>query len=82
LTQLSISSLLPHLIANNVITVDEKKVIEMKERNELKGMDHFLTDVIIKSLKFDIKEIYKRFLLSMEQHGGEDFKRMAEKLGK
>ena len=54
----------------------------MKERNELKGMDHFLTDVIIKSLKLDIKEIYKGFLLSMEQHGGEDFKKMAKNLGK
>jgi len=34
-----------------IATLDEKKVIEKKEQNELKGMEYFLTEVIITSLK-------------------------------
>ena len=58
-----------------------KKMIEKKEQNELKGMDYFLTEVIITSLKVNVKDKYKGFLIAMEQHDNQLFKLTAQKLG-
>ena len=72
---------MPFLLSNSVITLDKKKMIEKNEQNELKGMHYFLTEVIITSLKLNIKDKYKGFLIAMEQHDNQLIKLTAQKLG-
>jgi len=79
---LPILSLLPLLVTNNAITMEEKHIIELKEKNELKGMNYFLCNVIITSLQLNVTEKYKGYLLSMEQHDNSLFNMMAQRLGK
>ena len=79
---LPILPLLPLLLSNNVITLAEKAMIEHKQERELKGMDYFLTEVIMTSLKLKVKDKYKGFLLSMEQHENLLFKIAAQHLGR
>ena len=79
---LLILSLLPLLVTNNVVTMQQKREIEQKEQTELKGMDYFLTNVIITSLQLNVTEKYKGYLLSMEQHDNALFNMMAQRLGK
>ena len=79
---LLILSLLPLLVTNNVVTMQQKREIEQKEQTELKGMDYFLTNVIITSLQLNVTEKYKGYLLSMEQHDNSLFNMMAQRLGK
>ena len=57
-------------------------MIEHKQERELNGMDYFLTEVIMTSLKLKVKDKYKGFLLSMEQHENLLFKIAAQHLGR
>ena len=62
--------------------MDEKKKIERKEQNDLDGMNYFLTEVIDRSLLNKVKDKYKGFLLTMEQHDDSLLRTIAERLGK
>ena len=79
--RLPILTLVPLLLSNEVITLDDKFIIETKEERDLKGMDYFLTGIILPSLKLKVKSKYCGFLLAMEKHEDQLFKVTVRKLG-
>jgi len=82
LVTLPIISLLPSLVANDVITMEEKKRIELKQKNELDGMNYFLSEIIIPSLQLKTTYKYKGFLVTMEEHDDTLLNTIAKKLGR
>ena len=82
LVTLHILPLVPSLLANNVINMDEKRKIEMKEKNELEGMSYFLNQVILPSLHENKMDKYKGFLATMAKHDDSLYQEIAKRLGK
>ena len=68
------------LIAKNVITNQEMKIIDGKIGEE--QMVYLLVDIIIPSLNVDNSEKYKGSLEAMEGSDDSDLKNIAKKLGK
>ena len=80
LTKLKYDALVALLFANDVITNEERKIID-KEIGE-KKMIHLIAEIIIPSLKGNNSVKYKGFLEALEGSDDCDQKLMAEKLGK
>ena len=68
------------LFANDVITANEKTIIEHKVGR--KKMEYLIVEIIISSLKKGFGKKYKSFLKSMEENEDVDLQAMAKKLGK
>jgi len=79
--KLPIKLLLPKLFAKKVVTLEQKKAIENKEKNDLEGMTMLLDDVILPSLKIKFGKKYKGFLEAMEENDDQTLKEMAKRLG-
>jgi len=62
--------------------MEEKKKIELKQKNELDGMNYFLSEIIIPSLQLKTRDKYKGFLITMEEHDDALLKIIAKRLGK
>ena len=67
------------LFARDVITNDEKTIIDAKTGRE--KMMFLITDIIIRSLKLNFCKKYKGFLEAMEKSDDSDLRSTAEKLG-
>ena len=80
LIKLPIKSMLPQLYCNKVITEGQKKKIEVKEL-ESDGMQCFLDEVLILSLKLDMSEIYNKFIKILEDSDDLIQRGMAKKIG-
>ncbi|XP_065905030.1 uncharacterized protein [Dysidea avara] len=80
LVTLHILPLVPSLLANNVINMDEKRKIEMKEKDELERMSYFLNQVILPSLQENKMDKYKGFLVTMAKHDDSLYQEIARKL--
>ena len=79
--KLPIKLLLPKLFAKKVVTLEQKKIIANKEKNDLEGMTAFLDDIILPSLEAKFSEKYKGFLEAMEENDDQTLKEMAKRLG-
>ena len=68
------------LFANDVITANEKTIIEHEVGH--KKMEYLIVKIIIPSLKKGFGKKYKSFLKSMEKNEDVDLQAMAKQLGK
>ena len=75
----SIASLLAKLFAKDVITSEEKEMID--QTLPLKRMEYFLDNIIIPSIIYNGTAKFKAFLEVMEQSGDPLLIDMANKLG-
>ena len=80
LTKLKYNAMMGSLLAEDVITYDERKIINEKIGAE--KMDYLIVDIIIPSLKVKNHKKYKGFLKAMENSEDGDLKDMAKRLGK
>ena len=78
LTKLNYDAMMGSLIAEDVITDEERKIID-KETGARK-MTYLILDIIIPSLK--IRSTYQGFLKAMEDSEDGDLVKMAKTLGK
>ena len=81
LTKLPINSILGALLAEKVITPEEKEIMEETKTREKARMEYLLDKVITRSLSINVGIKYKKFLEVMENSGNVDFTSMAAKLG-
>ena len=81
LVYLSITNLLPKLISKEVITLDEKRIINIKQL-ETEKMTYILDDVIIPSLKLNFGNKYNGFVASLKESRDIAAMKVAERLGK
>ena len=80
LTKLNYDAMMASLIAEDVITDEERKIID-KETGARK-MTYLILDIIIPSLKIKNYKKYQGFLKAMEDSEDGDLVKMAETLGK
>ena len=80
LSKLNYNAMKTLLIAKNVITNQEMRIIDGKIGEE--QMVYLLVDKIIPSLNVNNSEKYKGFLEAMEGSDDSDLKNIAKKLGK
>ena len=80
LTKLNYDAMMGSLIAEDVITDEERKIID-KETGARK-MTYLILDIIIPSLKIKNCKKYQGFLKAMEDSEDGDLVKMAETLGK
>ena len=79
LTTLKYNAMMGSLYAKDVITDNERKIIDLKIGEE--KMMYLILDIIIPSLRLDNFNKYKGFLKAMEESDDTDLRSMAEKLG-
>ena len=79
---LILKTLLPILFAKQVVTEDQRKIIEHRQKQDLDGMKVIIDDVIMPSLGQNMKDKYKGFLVAMEESDDKIFKDIPKKLGK
>ena len=72
--------MLPQLYSNEVITLEQKKKIAVKEL-EIDGMLYFLDEVLIMSLELDMTEIYNKFIKVLEDSDDLIQRGMAKEIG-
>ena len=80
LSKLNYNAMKTLLIAKNVITDQQMKIIDGKIGEE--QMTYLLVDIIIPSLKVNNSEKYKGFFEAMKGSDDSDLKNIAKKLGK
>ena len=80
LTKLNYSAMMGSLYSNDVITNEQRQIIDAKI-GEGKMM-YLIVDILIPSLKLNHCKKYRGFLKAMEENDDSDLKSMAEKLGK
>ena len=74
-------AILPGLVAKEVVTSEEKEIIDAKQLNREK-MGYLIDTVIIKSLDVGIITKYKEFLKVLERNEDLAIKTIAQRLGK
>jgi len=79
LVYLPVNNLLPKLISNKVITLDEKKTIDIKVLEKDKMM-YILDHVIVPSLQLNFGNKYNSFVTSLKE--SKETVAVAERLGK
>ena len=79
LTKLKYNAMMGSLFANNVITNQERCVIDAKIGEE--KVMYLIVDIIIPSLRGGFCGKFKGFLQAMKESDDNDLKRMAERLG-
>ncbi|XP_065905734.1 uncharacterized protein [Dysidea avara] len=79
LTSLPIKSMLPQLHCDKVITIDQKKRIEARQL-ESEGVQFFLDDVLLLSLRLDMTNIYSSFVGVLKKSGDPIQCEMAKKI--
>ena len=79
LTKLKYNVMMGSLYAKDVITDNEREIIDSKIGEE--KMMYLILDIIIRSLRLDNCKKYKGFLEAMEESDDTDLRSMAEKLG-
>ena len=80
LTQLNYSAMMGSLYSKDVITDEQRQIIDAKIGGE--KMMYLIVDILIPSLKLDHCKKYRGFLEAMEESDDGDLKSMAKKLGK
>jgi len=75
-----VNKLLPSLYAKDVITLDDKKIMEAKLL-EKDRMMYFLDDVLIRSLNMGFSGKYNRFLTVLEESDDSSVTGLIRKLG-
>jgi len=80
LNRLPITSLLPQLYQEKMLTEDDKKKIEI-EQLESDRMQYFLDNVLILSPELDMIEIYKKFIKVLWNSDNSTHHAAAKKLG-
>ena len=73
--------MLPQLHCDKVITIDQKKRIEARQL-ESEGVQFFLDDVLLLSLRLDMTNIYSSFVGVLKKSGDPIQCEMAKKIGK
>ena len=81
LMKIRADAILPGLFAKEVITSEEKEIIDAKQLNREK-MGYLIDTVIIKSLDVGIITKYKEFLKVLERNEDLAIKTIAQRLGK
>ena len=77
---LRIGSMLDSLFTDEVVTFEQKQIIEHEERQAMRGMRWFLDNVIIASLKQGMITKYSGLVRVMENHDDLMLRGMAENL--
>ena len=72
-------AILGGLYSNDVITLDEKQIIEAKQTNK-QQMGYLIDTIMIQSLDIGIVK-YKKFLEVLEKNDDIDIKAVAQQLG-
>ena len=77
---LPIDTMLDSLFANEVVTFEQKQIIECEQKQAMKGMRWFLDNVIIASLEQGMIRKYNGLVRVMENHDDSVLRRRAENL--
>ena len=80
LTNLNYSAMMGSLYAKDVITNDERRIIDTKIGQE--KMMYLIADIVIPSLKLSLCKKYKGFLKAMEESDDIALRSTVERLGK
>ena len=80
ISRLNYNNMKTSLYANEVITIEEKRLIDSKIGHE--KMDYLIAEIIIPSLKQGFDQKYKSFLKAMEDSEDTDLRSTAKMLGK